>query len=189
MNSSQQVAGVQQALGAAGACPEIIWQGKVWRLGHPTQRAKAVLEELGAAAALANVRHLPEDDPDRRAVRKAVSTGSYRTFNPGWQETVGSPGTQHLFVLALFRETHPEMTEEQLFGLMAECPDDLRLGLARVVPDFFRLLLADPRVPPRMRPALEAGLAEVERTILSALSPEAPGPGTPSGSGSSTPTG
>lgn len=157
--------GVQQMLGDAGACPEIQWNGKVWRIGHPTQRAKAALEELAAAKAVTEVTALRAALPPAvyaelfDGVLKDVASGAYRTFGPGWVRQTTGPAGPALFLLSLLRERHPEATEADAIGLAAAKGDELKAALARVVPGFFDLALESHPAPPEAKALIRGQIA------------------------------
>jgi hypothetical protein len=162
--------GVQTLLGAAGACPEIVHNGKTWRIGHPTQRAKAVLEELAVSKATAEIRALkgalPPDAYSELFAELAarISAGDYRTWGAGWQRVVFSPLNAHLFLLSLLRECHPAATEADAKELAAGEPEQVHVALLRVVPGFLSLLLEGLPLNPAQR-------TRMETTILAALQP------------------
>lgn len=167
--------GVQTLLGAAGACPEIAHNGKTWRLGHPTQRAKAALEELVAGKAIAEIRSLKSAlPPDAYAelfaeLATRISAGDYRTWGPGWQRIVFSPANAHLFLLSLLRECHDNASEADAKKLALGEPEQVRLALLRVAPGFLSLLLEGLPLQPEQK-------QQFETAVTSALQPVAPIP-------------
>lgn len=171
---------VQNTLGAAGACPEIPLDGRVWRVGHPTQRAKAALEEFAAAAAVNEALALKGVLPPAAyqelfaATARDVQAKAFRTWGPGWQRVVFDPLNSHLFLWSLLRENHPDATEADARRLMAAEPDRVSLALARVVPDFFRMLLDGLGLTADRRAAAE----EAIRAFTATLSPQPPTPPT-----------
>ena len=172
---------VQNTLGAAGACPEIPLDGRVWRVGHPTQRAKAALEEFAASAAVNEVLSLKGVLPAAAyselwaQTARDVQGRSFRTWGPGWQRVVFDPLNAHLFLWSLLRECHPDATEADAKRLMAAEPERVSLALARVVPDFFRLLLAGLSLTADQQTQAEAALAAFAATLAP---PKAPSPPT-----------
>lgn len=169
---------IQNLLGDAGACPEISWNGKVWRIGHPTQRAKAVLEELVAAKAIGEVTALKTALPPEtyaevfQGVLDRVSGGEFRTFGRGWVNlTTGGTGAV-LFLLSLLRERHPDATESDAIGLAADRGDEVQGALGRVIPSFFELLLETSAIPAQQKQAVRAALGQA----LSAAPPPPPTP-------------
>ena len=57
-------------LGESGAPPEINYGGKVWKVGYPTQAAKAELNKIVVATAAAAVEeHRATLPPDRKSTR------------------------------------------------------------------------------------------------------------------------
>lgn len=184
-------ASVSDTLGAAGACPEVRVGNKVWKIGHPTQRAKACLEQLAVQVASAEVRALKDVlPPDAyaevfREFTDSVSARHYRTWGPGWQRVVWGPQSAHLFLLSLLRENHPDATEGDARALAAADPEAVALAVLQVTPNFVRLLLAErPELTPEQR-------AKVEGAVAAALAktphpdPPAPTPPTPAASSDS----
>lgn len=181
---------VTDMLGSAGACPEIKHNGKTWRVGHPTQRAKATLEVLAADVAIAEVEALEATmDPKRYAkaykhVMTSVQSREYRTWGEGWQKVVWGPMSSHLFLFSLIRENHPDATEANVIELMQTEPTQVARALAQVVPPFVRLLLSERRdIPPKQREELLRGLTSglTEAAQLNGLtvpSPPVPTPAT-----------
>ena len=161
--------GVQTLLGAAGACPEIPHQGKVWRIGHPTQRAKAVLEELAVAKATAEIRALKNVVPADAyselfaELTTRISAGDFRTWGTGWQRIVFGGVNAHLFLLSLLREHHRDATEDDARSLAANEPEQVQAALVRVVPGFLSLLLAGLPLSPDQRNRIES---TVQTTFL-----------------------
>ncbi len=169
---------VQNLLGDAGACPEIEWNGKRWKIGHPTQGAKGCLEELVAAKAVAEVKAikgvLPADDYAEmfKALLSRITTGYYRTFFPGWIEQTTGGGGAVLFLLSLLRERHPDATEADAVGLAGERGDEVQAALARVVPSFFEMLVASAtHIPPDQKAAMRSAMAGV---VAAAFPPPTP---------------
>jgi hypothetical protein len=152
---------VQTFLGAAGACPEIAFQGKTWKIGHPTQRAKAVLEELAVSKATSEIRALKGTLPADAygelfsELTNRISSGDYRTWGPGWQRIVFSGNNAHLFLLSLLRECHKDATEAEARALALGEPEQVQAALVRVVPGFLSLLLDGLPLSPEHRLAAE----------------------------------
>lgn len=141
-------AGVQQHLGAAGACPEIEWGGKTWRVGHPVQKARAALEELVAAKAVAETRALEgildpaAYDAAQKDCLRAIRAGECRTWGAQWVATVNGPDGDYLFLMSLIKPQHPDATEADVSGLMSDRGFELAAALERVCPAFFTELAA-----------------------------------------------
>lgn len=163
------VPGVQTILGDAGAFPEITYKGKVWRFGHPTQRAKAQLEELVVSEAVKGITSLktvlpPQDYRELMSeIQRSISAGDYRTWGPGWMQVISTADGQNLFALSLLREKHPEATLDDVRGLLTDMPDETALAVKRVVPDFLGLLVeAYPTpLPPEKKVDLLLSLSEM----------------------------
>jgi hypothetical protein len=164
-------------LGASGACPEIRLNGKTWRVGHPTQRAKAALEVLAVAQAVAEIRELKGTlPPDAyaelfRELNTAIAAKHYKTWGDGWQRVVWGPQSAHLFLLSLLRENHPDATEEDALALAAGAAEEVAAALAVVVPPFVSLLLESRKdVPPEQRKRV---LGEVAARLAPKVEPDA----------------
>jgi hypothetical protein len=176
--------GVQNLLGDAGACPEVELNGKAWKIGHPTQRAKAALEELAAAKAVSEVVALKGVVPPAAYaemfadVMRGIKTGAYKTFSPGWVEQATGPAGGALFLLSLLRERHPEATEEDAVALAAAKPDEVQAALARVLPPFFEALLATAPIPAAQKGHVLKVLADAMADFLTPQTPtSSPPPG------------
>ena len=177
--SGSDVPGVTTMLGNSGACPEIVVDGKTWRIGHPTQRAKAELERLAVAMAVAEIRALKEMLPADayqetfRELTDSIAAKHYRTWGAGWQRVVWGPQSAHLFLLSLMREHHPQATELDAQTIAAAEPEQVIAALVQVVPNFVALLLADrPEVTPEQRTQIVGVVEEaVKRLSLSQPQP------------------
>lgn len=161
---------LQVALGEAGACPEVGWNGKIWKIGHPTQRAKAILEELAADRSISEVVAMkaylsPAAYAELFAEsRRAIAKREYATWGEGWQAVMSSIDGGLLFLLSLLRVNHPEATEETVRGLMADKGDEVAAAMDRVMPPFFALLVESLPAPPAERAKHLAGmLADFQR--------------------------
>lgn len=169
--------GVTTLLGSAGARPEIRHAGTVWKIGHPSQRAKSELELLAVAAAFAEVRELKAAlpaDAYAEAFQELVSSVAakhYKTWGPGWQRVVWGPQSSHLFLLSLLREAHAQATEADAKALAAACPEEVTLALVQVVPNFVSLLLND---RPELTPEQRENLMGVVNAALAKLLPPPP---------------
>lgn len=175
-------------LGAAGACPEIPVNGRVWRLGHPTQRAKAELEKLAVQQATDRVLELrPALDPPAYAavfagLMSQIQRGHFKTWGAGWQEVVFDPANAHLFLLSLLRECHPEATADDVAALAEAEPDRVQAALAQVVPGFFEVTLAGMRLTPDQRAAAVAAIGQVREALRPAPPPPTPATDSPASS-------
>lgn len=164
-------------LGAAADPPAVVDGPTAWKVGHPTQRAKARLEDMTAAVAvretLALKPHLSADEfaPLWADVQADIRNREYRVGGRRWLEAVRSPGWAVLLLTALVREHHPDATEDDVRGLMDREPEQVQAAVARVLPDFFRGVGRQLRLTP-------AQTADLERAITEAVGLLAP----PSGS-------
>ena len=195
-------------LGSAGACPEITALGKTWKIGHPTQRAKAVLEQLVVASAVAEVRQLKDVlPPDAyaetfRELTDAIASRHYKTWGAGWQRIVWGPRSGYLFLLSLLREHHPTATEDDVAALAGAAPEEVTAALIEVTPNFIRLLLLDRKdITPEQQAAIQGVMTDLIEKMTQKLAPspeptpEMPAESLPSGAkhshknrGASTPT-
>lgn len=166
---------VTTMLGASGACPEVKLNGKTWRIGHPTQKAKAELETLAVQQAVAEVTALkgilPPDQYKEMfdSVRDAITAKHYKTWGDGWQRIVWGPMSAHLFLLSLIRENHQDATEDDAMALAGGAPEQVAAALAQVVPSFLLLLLSERKdVTPEQREKIMG----VARKLTSQLDPK-----------------
>lgn len=173
-------ASVTTLLGASGACPEIRLNGKTWRVGHPTQKAKAELETIIVSQAFAEVKALrdvlpPDDYRDLYAdTASKVRAKAFRTWGDEWERYALGATHAHLFLLSLLRENHPDATEADALALLASCGEEVQLALGQVVADFFVMLLAE---HPRLKPEERATVAAKARAgMLAALAKVRPTP-------------
>lgn len=177
MDGKEPAPGVQQMLGSSGECPTIRWGGKVYKLGHPNQTAKARLEDIASDAAVARI-EAKEGKIKAKTFKSMldrvcdrVCAGEFKTWASGWQETVWGDGGA-LFALSLFREHHPDMTPEDVGKLIEACGGQYRIALAKVLPDFFEMLLAGREdVTPEQRNEIREAMGEVLRQLLPPSSP------------------
>ncbi len=156
------VPGVQTLLAPDSALPEVPHGGTVWKVGRPDQDAKARLEKLVKRAAIEQVRAL-KDVLDPGAYREAFdrvtqNLRTYDTWGEGWQAVITDPAHAHLFLWALLQAHHPNVSEEAVKRLAAECPEEVGYALAQVLPDFFQALISPllAKVPPEVRAQAEA---------------------------------
>ncbi len=179
---------VQQLLGDAGACPEIEWQGKVWKIGHPTNRARGALEELVAAKAVTSITKLEGVMPPAvyaamfADVMRDIKLERYKTFDKLWvEQTQGSSGAV-LFLQALLRERHPEATEADAISLAMGKDNEVQAAIARVAPGFFDMLVASAT---NLNPEQKATLAAAIRSSILTAFAEQPKSSTSPPNGSS----
>lgn len=179
MSEQTPAPSIQGMLGAAGANPVIRWQGKSYKVGHPTQAAKARLEELAADAAMSRVEAMegrvkPKTFKamlDRATDR--VLEGDYKTWATGWQEVVWSDGGV-LFLLSLLHEHHPDLTAPDAARMMEQCGNQYKAALGKVLPGFFDLLLGGRE---DITPEQAATIREtVEKFVSKLLPPPSPTP-------------
>jgi hypothetical protein len=162
--------GVADVLGAAGPCPEVVHAGKAWKVGWPTQKAKAILERLVVAQATAETLALRDAVPPEafaelwNGLRRAIGAREYRTFGPGWAAALASPGGSLLFPLALILQHHPDATADDVAALREHAGEAFALAVAEVVPPFLSMLGADPQAPPGSRARLAAAVLAATQT-------------------------
>lgn len=177
--------GALAALGDAVPPPEIVFNGRPWRIGHPTQLAKAELEKLVVEVseqALADVRGSVK--PARYAALEkrlddAILARQWQTWGSLWNEVVDGPLSFPLFLLSLMRPHHPTATVADAQALWLGENRKVRTALVMVLPGFFELLAA---TLPGGADERAATVQQVIARILASLAPE-----TPSGSTSTTP--
>lgn len=140
---------INAALGQSGPCPEVVCNGKTWKIGHPTQVAKAELNRIVVATAAAAVEQnrsvLPPAMFQQMISDLTAKIGKryYQTWHEGWIEIALGQDGDILFLLSLLRQNHPAATEADARMLYAECGDQLKVAMAQVMPVFFQVLEAD----------------------------------------------
>jgi hypothetical protein len=140
--------GVMAALGDAGPCPTVVFAGKTWTIGHPTQRAKAELEKLVVEVAAKNLDDLKGVLPKAKWKEKEdkfdalLLARQWQTWGSLWSEVNNGPQSQALFLLSLARPHHPDMTVADAESLWINANRACRTALVLVVPGFFDLLTA-----------------------------------------------
>ncbi len=138
--------GVGPALGAAGPCPTVTHGDKVWKVGHPTQRAKATLELLVLETAAKNIEEAKGALPPARWEAKNakldadIDAGQYRTWGTLWRTVYGGPDGQALALTSLLRENHPEATVADGLLLWRAETKQVARAMRIVTPDFFAVL-------------------------------------------------
>jgi hypothetical protein len=183
---------VAATTGTPDGCPDIRWRGRNWRVGRPTQDAKARLEKLVAAVSLEEVRRL-KDVLSPAAYQEAFKAAmaalpSYHTWQAGWQAVVFDSANAHLFLWSLLQEFHPQVSEAEVRGMLAEVSEEVEAALAQVIPDFFQMLVDDlvarmaaairqatPEDAGRVEEAVAVARAEVDRLRVR-LTPTSPTP-------------
>ena len=157
MDSTVTDAGIGPALGAAGPCPTIEYEGTAWKVGHPTQRAKVALEHLVVESAAANIEAMrpawgkKKTEEKLDALDMQVMGGHHKTAGALWNAINSGPDSVFLFLTSLLRENHPDATLVQGRKLWVNCPREVRRALALTVPAFFTLIAADLPGTPQSR--------------------------------------
>lgn len=140
--------GALAALGDAVPPPEVRFNGKPWRIGHPTQGAKAELEKLVVQVAEQSVDDLKGVLPAARhaalvkRLDDRIMARQWQTWGPLWSETVNGPLSFPLFLLSLMKPHHPEATVADAQSLWLGVNRECRNALVMVLPGFFDLLAA-----------------------------------------------
>lgn len=140
--------GAFAALGAAVPPPEVTYAGKPWKIGHPTQEAKAELEKLVVQVAEQSLLDLKDTlSPARYAERERrlddrIYARHWQTWGSLWQEVCNGPLSFPLFLLSLLKPHHPAATIADAQDLWLNANRPCRHAIAMVLPDFFDLLAA-----------------------------------------------
>lgn len=172
MSEAQTPAGVVPILGEAGGCPEVEWAGRKWKIGHPVQKAKALLEIHLAAEAVAEVEALEDAIPPQTYKKafdntlNAVRGKQYRTWGPGWTAAMEGADGNYLFLLSLLKVHQPDATVADARALLVNKPLATLAALELVAGDFFSELTADLPEPPAEQ---TARAAEMTDRFLSSL--------------------
>lgn len=133
-------------LGPAGEPVSISANGKVWKLGYPTPAAIDRLEKFVAAQAVAELAALEDALPadefarQRAELRGEITARAHRAGGELWGRVLSSPSGQVLYLLALFRHHHPDMTAEDVLAVRAAAPLECDVALELVSPFFFALV-------------------------------------------------
>lgn len=179
--------GAVAALGAATGPVEVAHNGKTWRVGHPTQRAKAELEKLVVAVAEQSLADLKDVLPAARYAAKEkrlddlLYARQWQTWGALWTEVVNGPLSFPLFLLSLMRPHHEAATVEDAQALWLGANRACRNALVLVLPGFFDLLAAQlPADQAERKGAAEAWagelLAALRQATLTAPASTTPSP-------------
>lgn len=172
MDEPHDAPGVGPSLGGSGACPTVTHGSKTWTIGHPTQKAKTVLEILTLEIAAENHEAaLPALPPKMRARKEkefgaAVDGGHWRTWGELWTAVNSGPDSNALFLLSLLREHHPDATLADARTLWRDSGRATARAFAVVIPSFFTLLVAERSATPEERAAMVVtAVAEAMQSI------------------------
>lgn len=180
-------AGIGPAIGDAGPCPKIVFNGKTWTIGHPTQVAKVELELLVIDVAQANIDAFKRRDPAKHEAKSKlldlqIEGGHHKTGGELWATVNNGPDGQPLFLASLLKENHPEITLADAKAMFRQEQRQVRRALALTVPSFFEILANDLPLTPEDRAAKRA---ELTAEFLAAMAE--PVASTASASSGSTP--
>jgi hypothetical protein len=143
-----QPEGAVAALGAAVAPPEVVAAGKAWKVGHPTQEAKAELEKLVVQVAEKNLADLRGVVSDRKfaaleaKLDDAILSRQWQTWGALWTEVCNGPLSFPLFILSLMKPHHPQASVADAEALWVNENRACRNALVVVLPGFFDHLAA-----------------------------------------------
>lgn len=164
---SEPFHGVGLELGDAGPAPVVTYRKKSWKVGFPTQKAKAELEGLTIIAAR---RNLAQSKPyfdaesykrEEEMLRAAIQGGYWKTWGSLWQSVNSGPDSNTLFLLSLLKQNHPEATWEDAEGMWAEEAEQVKDAMAQVIPSFYAILVkAMPGTPENRAEILAKSVAE-----------------------------
>lgn len=176
MQGDKEPVSMSDALGNAADPPTFEWRGKAYNLGRLCPKVIARFEQLILAAETESV----------RALRAVLTAGEYadavsrlgrqvrtRAFGTGgelWTKYAAGEEAQtgfRLHVLALIREHHSEVTEDDVRAMLDEDADFVLMAADEAAPDFFAHVAAVLKLAPatmtplidRMRAAVRAGLS------------------------------
>lgn len=171
---------VLDVLADAGPPLTVQYEGRTYRLGFPTQAAKARYENLVLKAetdmVLRQKAFLPPDDYQMRCdkLSEQINGRAFATGEPLWMKYSLSPTGWLLWVQSLFGEHHPEITAEDVVKLLSAKGEEVRFLLGAVVPSFFAWTLdlgaaLVERVPEGDRAKLTAELEKARLALPAAL--------------------
>lgn len=168
--------GAVAALGAAAGPVEVEHAGKTWRVGHPTQRAKAELEKLVVAVAEQSLADIKDALPAARYAAKEkrlddmIFARQWQTWGELWREVVDGPLSFPLFLLSLMRPYHEAATVQDAESLWLGANRACRRALVMVLPGFFKLLADQlPADQEERRAAAEAAAADLMARLQQSL--------------------
>jgi hypothetical protein len=150
-----------------GVPAEVEHDGKVYRLGPATQKAKGILEELLAGIAIRNVTRLKsvlgaDYQSAYDSILKQVASGEYTTGKPGWLAALNSEAGAVAFTLSLFRVNHPGMTADECTAIAEAMPDEVNAAVTRIAPGFFTM--AFPKMTPEQLATITAAFGNASPT-------------------------
>lgn len=147
-----------------GTPAEFEHNGKLYKVGPPTQFAKDTLAELlagDAIRAVSSLKNVLSPGEYREAydtVVRTVASGQFKTGTRGWVDALQTPDGTISFTLSLFRVHHPDMTRAECVSLAESAPDAVNAALARVAPGFIKFLL--PGIPQEVIDDLSKAIAK-----------------------------
>lgn len=166
---------VADMLGNAGPLPEVVWRGKVYKLGLPCPEVVAHAERAVPGLALENVRAVfagADLAAEEKAITAAVRGKKYGFGQELFLEVLGGPDGDTLILYACLRMNHPEVTVADVRAMRREA-DGLELALAQVAGPFFMAGAETMTAPAETRAAVGAVLAaRVAADLSSRSSPE-----------------
>lgn len=168
--------GAVAALGAATGPVDVVHDGKTWRIGHPTQRAKAELEKLVVAVSEQSLADLKDVLTAARYAAKEkrldelVYARQWQTWGELWSQVVNGPLSFPLFLLSLMKAHHETATVQDAEALWLGANRACRTALTMVLPGFFKLLVgALPADQEERRVTAEAVAAELLEALQKPL--------------------
>lgn len=159
------------AIGNAGALPQIHWNGRVYSVAHATPSAVQRVEAEVARAALANVSALkgvipPGEYAESRAeTLAAIQTKQHGYNKPLYQTAVLNDFLPHV-LFGCVTERHPELTMADVYGMFRDSFDDVEAALVQVGPDFFVRGGDRTAAPPEERAKVAESYAKHLRDLL-----------------------
>lgn len=171
--------GPSAALAGEGSpSPEVVYGGKTYRLGWPTQKAKEWFELLVAWYAERQLESLrPGLEPGRFAARdkeleQALFAGQHRTFGDLWASVFNGPAGMALFVASLLKEHRPSapLAEVAADGRTLWNSGDagVRRALAQVAAPFAKALADDAPDPSEEKAAKALQIATALLAMIAA---------------------
>lgn len=176
--SDQSPGSVGDALGDAGPCPVVKWNGREFKVGWPTPRTLARVELQIARTAQDELKELetvlePADfAAQKAAVIQALAVRHHRAGGPLWNATFSTGAGLHLMLWGCVAEHHPDFTPSDASRMVADVRTECEFALLLVAPEFFRIAGA---AAGSSRQAVEGGIerfkARQQRTNPTPQSP------------------
>jgi hypothetical protein len=154
--------------------------GKVFKFGKATGESRKAMISAVAQVSWKNVSELqllcPEAYPEARdAYMRDIGSEQHKPGGKLWDAHSKGPTSFPLFVYALIKPQHPDVSFPDARELLARDPDGVSAAVAALVPGFFDMLAAHPETPPEQRQAFRAAAGKAREALGPSSSTTPPG--------------